>query len=91
MVIWGIVGHCFGTNNIPQNIQQYKRWIKKLPRGDPLYNLGFAAICWALWKCGNRACFDRKIIKNPAKVIIHACALMSYLASLYNVISRRRF
>ncbi|PUZ49950.1 hypothetical protein GQ55_6G020400 [Panicum hallii var. hallii] len=45
---------------------------------------GLAAICWAICKCRNQACFDKKIIKNPAEIIIHACALMSYWAGLDN-------
>ena len=60
-VVWDIVGQCLNATTIPQNIQQYKEWIKEsLPGGDLVYTFGFAAICWALWKCRNRACFDKK-------------------------------
>jgi len=45
--------------------------------------MGVAAICWAIWKCRNRAVFDRKLIKNPLEIICHACALMSYCSGLY--------
>lgn len=85
VVVWGIVGLCVGTNDFPRNISQYKNWIRgKLPGGDMVYTFGFAAICWAIWKCRNRACFDKKIIKNLAEILIHACAFMSYWAGLHN-------
>ena len=33
----GVLGFCFGTNDIPRNIQQYKTWIAKwLPQGSPV-------------------------------------------------------
>jgi hypothetical protein len=32
--VWGIVGICLGSGNIPGDINQYKRWIKEsLPGG----------------------------------------------------------
>jgi hypothetical protein len=38
--VWGIVATCFGTNNIPSNIQQYKWWIQKLvPNGKTFITL----------------------------------------------------
>jgi hypothetical protein len=33
--VWGTVGICLGTDSIPGNINQYKRWIKEsLPGGE---------------------------------------------------------
>ena len=29
-------------------------------------------------------CFDNKKLKNPAEIVIHACALMSFWADLYD-------
>lgn len=43
---------------------------------------GIAAICWAIWKSRIKACFERKIIKNPLEIICHACELMDYWADL---------
>ena len=47
------------------------------------YTFGLAAICWAIWKARNKACFEKKLIKHPAETMCHACALMSYWAGLY--------
>ena len=83
-VIWGIVAKCFGTHNIPMNLQQCWLWCEKwLPFGKKYHPWGVAAICWAIWKCRNRAVFDRKLIKNPLEIICHAYALMSYCSGLY--------
>ena len=49
-----------------------------------MHTLGFAEICWAIWKSRNKTCFDKKIIKNPAEILIHACALIEFWANLYN-------
>jgi hypothetical protein len=69
--VWGVIATCFGTTYIPGNIQQYKTWVQKLlPRVGGIHHFGFAAISWALWKCRNKACFDKKIIRHPAEVII---------------------
>lgn len=65
-VAWGIVGLGFGQTNIPGNLEQYKSWVRIwLPRGTPVYSFGLAAICWAIWKSRNRACFDKKTVEAP--------------------------
>ena len=51
-------------------------------RGSSLLLWPCSAICWEIWKCRNRACFDKKVIKNPAEIVVHVCALMSYWAGL---------
>jgi hypothetical protein len=84
-IIWGIIGFCIGANNIPRNLRQYKTWVAEwLPKGRPVYIVGCAAVCWAIWKCRNKACFDKKMIKNPLGVLIHVCSFLSYWAGLYN-------
>jgi hypothetical protein len=50
--------------------------------------MGTTAICWAIWKARNKACFDKKIIKNPMEIICHARALMKFLARLYPELDR---
>lgn len=45
--------------------------------------LCLAAICWAIWKRRNEACFENKKLKHPAEIVIHICALLSYWAGLY--------
>ncbi|RCV36900.1 hypothetical protein SETIT_8G018600v2 [Setaria italica] len=56
--VWGIVAQCLGAHDIPSNLAQYWRWIKRcLPGGEGVYAFGLAAICWAIWKARNKACF----------------------------------
>ena len=82
--VWGIIGTCLGADNTPRDMNQYKNWLNFwLPNGASVHMLGFAAICWAIWKSRNRACFDNKILRNPAEIVIHACALMAFWAGLY--------
>lgn len=46
---------------------------------------GVAAICWAIWKARNKACFEKKkLIKNPLEIICHTCALLKYWARLFS-------
>jgi len=41
-IIWGIIGLCFGANDIPRSIQQYNNWVAKwLPGGETVYTSGF--------------------------------------------------
>lgn len=83
-VIWSIVAKCFGANNIPSNLQQCWKWCEIwIPYGEKYHPWGIAAICWAIWKNRNRACFEKKIIRNPLEIICHACALMNYWAGLF--------
>jgi hypothetical protein len=45
-------------------------------------NAGVAAICWAIWKMQNRACFKGKIIQNPIELICFVVVFMKYWACL---------
>jgi len=42
-----------------------------------------ATICWAIWKARNKACFDKKLIKNPLEIVCHAGALMKFWTGLF--------
>jgi len=78
--VWALVGQCIGATDIPRNNTQYKLWIDKwLPDGQKIHHFGFAAICWAIWKCRNKAVFDAKRIRHPAKILLHSCAFMKIL------------
>jgi hypothetical protein len=44
-----------------------------------------SAICWAIWKCQNRICFEKKVIKNPSVILFSACSLMRYWTGLHSV------
>ena len=54
-----------------------------LPGGHVVHTFCVAAICWAIWKKRNEACFENKLLRNPIDILIYACALMSYWAGLY--------
>jgi hypothetical protein len=84
-VVWGIIAICFQQPTRPRSYSQYWPWIKQaLPGGENVALFGFAAVCWAIWKAQNRACFDKKkLIKNPSEIIYSTCMFMKYWADLY--------
>ena len=58
-VVWGVIGRCFGADNTPRGLTQYKDWIRWwMPSGGTFHTFGRAAVCWAFWKYRNKACFD---------------------------------
>lgn len=60
-VIWSIVARCFGANNIPSDLNQCWLWCDKwFPGGRKFHPCGVGAICWAIWKARNKACFQKK-------------------------------
>lgn len=60
---WGIVSMTIGAQTRPTNFSQYFWWITQhIPISRNLQIVGMAAICWALWKLRNRACFEQKLI-----------------------------
>lgn len=82
-VVWGIVAHSIGANNVPKNVTQYWIWIEKhFPEHKHMHAFGLAAICWATWKARNKACFDYKLIRHPAKIVCHACSFMNFWTDL---------
>jgi hypothetical protein len=75
---------CLHQRTRPKHYEQFWPWVAvALPGGEKFHMLGLAAICWAIWKARNRACFEKKLIKNPIEIIFSACALMHYWAGLY--------
>jgi hypothetical protein len=90
-VVWSIVEKCFGATNIPNNLQQSWKWCETwIPYGQKYHPWGIAAICWAIWKNRNKACFENKIIQNPLEVICHACALMNFWTGLFTNIDKEQ-
>jgi hypothetical protein len=74
-VIWGVIAIILGATNIPTSISQCWEWCKLwLPLGKKFHVWGVSAVCWAIWKARNRACFDG----NPIEIICHAAALMRF-------------
>jgi hypothetical protein len=44
---------------------------------------GLSAVCWAIWKCRNKVCFENKALKNPSVILHSACSFMRYWAGLH--------
>ena len=87
--VWAIGAKCIGANNVPRSLGQCWLWCEKwLPFGKQFHTLGIAAICWAIWKTRNKACFEGKLLKNPASIICYACVLMDYWAGLFMEIDK---
>jgi hypothetical protein len=80
----GVVALSFQQRDRPTSYEQYDNWIRKaLPGGDAVYMLGLAAICWAIWKARNRACFEKKLIRNHNEVIFSAYLFMHFWVGLF--------
>jgi hypothetical protein len=45
---------------------------------------GLAAICWAVWKLRNRACFEHKLISNHVELISYSTVFIKYWAGLHS-------
>jgi hypothetical protein len=84
-VVWGVMAMCFGQQSRPSNYEEFWPWIARaLPGGDEIYMFGLAACCWAIWKARNRACFEKKCIKNHIDIIFVACSFIRYWAGLHS-------
>jgi len=57
---------------------------KPVPGDQSVHHFGFAAVCWAIWKCRNKAVFDAKTIRHLAEILLYACSFMKFWAGLYN-------
>ena len=54
------------------------------PLASPqMHAFALAAICWAIWKARNRACFESRWIKHPAEIVCHACSLLDFWTGLH--------
>jgi hypothetical protein len=83
-VVWGVVTLCFKQKDRPNCLEQFNNWIRKaLLGGEAVYMFSLDAICWTIWKARNRACFEKKFIKNPNEVIFSACLFMHFWAGLF--------
>lgn len=59
--VWGFVALFIGADSIPSSVNQYYNWINSfLPQGKVFHVLGFAVVCWVIWKARNKACFEKK-------------------------------
>jgi hypothetical protein len=81
--VWGCVAKCFNSDHVPNNIEQCWMWLNRnLFDGKEIGIVGAAAICWALWKARNKACFENIVINSPVEIVCHACALIMKWAGL---------
>lgn len=83
-VVWVCIAKFLGANDIHGCLEKCWQWLDTwLPHGKLVHVTGVAAICWSIWCARNKACFDKKIIKNPLEIICHAGALVKFWACLY--------
>jgi hypothetical protein len=81
--MWSTISTVLGVFTRPSCFTQYFRWIAKiLPVGSNLHIVGIAALCWAIWKTRNNACFEGKLISSPVGLICYMCAFLRYWAGL---------
>jgi hypothetical protein len=61
-VVWGVLAICFNQKDRPRSYNEFWQWIKRaLPRGEEVYMLGLAAVCWTIWNTRNSICFDKNL------------------------------
>jgi hypothetical protein len=53
-----------------------------VPAGRNIQITGLAAICWAMWKLRNKACFENKLTHSPFELISYVVVFMNYWAGL---------
>ena len=88
-VIWAVIVKVIRANNIPTSLSQCWSWCDHwLPAEKKFHLSGVSAICWAIWKARNKACFEGEIIKNPIEILCHAGALMQFWTGLYAEVDR---
>jgi hypothetical protein len=77
------VARSIGASTHPGSFAQNFWWIPQfLPVSRNVQIAGVAAICWAIWKMRNRACFEGKLIQTPVELICFVVVFMKYWAGL---------
>jgi hypothetical protein len=83
--VWSVVGRLIGAQTRPGSFTQFFWWFPQfVPASRNTQIAGLAAICWAIWKLRNRACFEHKIIKSPLDLISYSTVFLKYWAGLHN-------
>ena len=68
--VWSVVGTAVGARNRPGSFLQFFWWLPQFINASRNVEItGPAAICWAIWKLRNQACFEKKLIKSPFELI----------------------
>jgi hypothetical protein len=82
--MWSMVSLPVGAEGRPGNFTQYSALIVEFAKKNMtnIHIFGLAALCWALWKLRNSACFEKKLVGSLAKIICYACSFFRYWAGL---------
>jgi hypothetical protein len=68
----------------PGSFTHFFWWFPQfIPTSHNTQIASLAAVCWAIWKLKNRACFERKLISSPFELISYAVIFMNYWAGLH--------
>jgi hypothetical protein len=74
-----LVGMAVGAQNRPGSFARYFWWMPQHSTVSRNVQIaGLAAICWAIWKARNKACFEKIFHNNPIELIYHSVAFMTY-------------
>jgi uncharacterized membrane protein HdeD (DUF308 family) len=83
--MWSTISTVLGVFTRPC-FTQYFWWIAKiLPVGSNLHIVGIAALCWAIWKTRNNACFKGKLISSLLGLICYMCAFLRYTGQVFRM------
>jgi hypothetical protein len=80
--VWSCVAKAIGA---PTSLGSFSQFFGGFPNFYQLADdqiAGIGAICWAIWKIRNKACFEKKLIKSPLELICYATVFMKYWAGL---------
>ena len=81
--VWSAISTTLGVYSRPTCFTQYFWWIAKiLPGRTHIHVICIAAMCWAIWKLRNRACFEGKLISSPVEMVCYMCVFMCHWAGL---------
>jgi hypothetical protein len=79
--VWSAVATAIKAPTCPGSFSQFFWWFPHfIPASRNTQIAGLAAICWAIWKIRNRACFEKKLISSPFELISYAAVFMKYWA-----------
>jgi hypothetical protein len=82
--VWSSVATAINSPIRHGSFSQFFWWFPKfVPVSRNSQIAGLTAICWAIWKLRNRACFERKLINSSFDLISYAVVFMNYWAGLH--------
>jgi hypothetical protein len=82
--VWSAVATTVKSPTRPGSFSQFFWWFPQFASVSRNTQIaGLAAICWAIWKTRNKACFEQKMISSPFDLISYAAVFMNYWAGLH--------